>query len=274
MQDHRDHPRVHRRAALTSLAVTAALALLSGCRTEVAHDLSETDANRIVAVLAEQGIAGEILASGNRGEASWTVAVPASEGTRARVALSQREMPADPEQGLAEVFDRSGLVPTATEERARLMHAIQGELVETLQSLEGIVAARVHVSLPEGRRGLLAPSAEDRPEPSASVVIRHRGERPPVSEEEIRGIVAGAISDLSTERVTVVTIPTPPPSPVVVATVVPLGPFSVSPSSLGALRIWLASSSAAVGLLGIALVVLVLRMRSMRRQFAQSEDAA
>lgn len=253
---------------------TIAALILTACQTEVAHDLTEAEANRVAALLSQEGVAAEITAAGAQGEPAFTVAVPSAEGARARLALGRRELPTQPEQGLAEVFDRAGLVPTPTEERARLMRAIQGELAETLESIDGVVAARVHVSLPDAPRGLLPAAGEPAPA-CASVVLRHTGARPPLDDGQIRAIVAGAVAELRPENVTVVTLAQPAAAAAASApAVVPLGPFSVSPSSLGPLRAWLAISSAAVGLLGIAIVLLAVRLRSVRKRLADSPTTA
>ena len=254
-------------SSLSPALVLAAAVGLSACRTEIAHDVSEADANRLVALLAESGIAAHIEAAGTHGERASTVLVPAADAARARIVLSHRELPTKRAPGLAEVFDRTALVPTPTEEQARLVQALQGELSTTLESVEGVVAARVHLSLPGARRGLLD-GVEPPAPPSASVVFRYRGEAPTISEEDVRSIVSGAVADLSPERVTVVTIADRSRAELAEAAVVPVGPFSVSSASAGALLAWLVGSSLAVGLLGLALVVVVLRLRALRRQGA------
>jgi type III secretion protein J len=248
------------------VALLAAAVVVQGCRTELSHGLGEAEANRVVATLAEHGIPAEIVASAGRDGPASTVVVPATEAARARIVLSRRNLPGDPEDGLREVFDRGGLVPSPTEEQARLVRAIQGELEQTLESLDRVVAARVHLSMPEAPSMLSLAPDEQRPELSASVVLRYVGSSPPVREDDVRGIVAGAVSSLAPERVAVLMLSQPdaarPRSPAVV----PLGPFSVSPASVGPLRLCLGGSFAAVGILGTALMVLAWRMRTLRRQ--------
>ena len=106
----------HQLAQLVALA-----ALVVSCRSELVHDLEEGEANRVIAALAEQGIAAELTTEGGHGERSWIVSVPAGDLPQARQVLRERELPDRPEQGLAEVFDRSGLLPSPTEEQALLI---------------------------------------------------------------------------------------------------------------------------------------------------------
>ncbi|MEM9296725.1 MAG: hypothetical protein AAGA57_13080, partial [Planctomycetota bacterium] len=74
----------------------------------------------------------------------------------------------------AEAVEAGGLMPSAVDDRMRLMHALAGELERTYLTYDGVVEARVHLAIPEARGvGLL-----DRPAPSvegvtASVLLKH-----------------------------------------------------------------------------------------------------
>ncbi len=256
---------------ITYIALAVWTMVILACQGELSHNLDETAANRVVTTLAEHGIAAQVLPSRGspRDEPSFTVVVPTSELSRARRILMERELPTSPEPGLAEVFDRSGLVPTPVEERASLVRAIQGELVRTIESLDGVVAARVHVSLADSQRGVL-PDDGEATEASASILLRYSSTEPPLTEDQIRGLVAGAVAGLKKERVTVVSIPQATSS-TPNCEIVPLGPFSVAYGSLNLLRFVLVTASVLCGLLGCALFFLVLRLRTLRRRLLLQE---
>jgi type III secretory pathway lipoprotein EscJ len=82
-----------------------------------------------------------------------------------------------------------------------------------------------------------------------------------LAEPEVQGLVAGAVAGLEPANVTVVAQgrqarrngAAPKDS------LVPLGPFAVSPASAVHLRTWLVLSASLVGLLGLAVVFLVCR---------------
>lgn len=245
------------------LLLLVSLATL-GCSAEVSHGLEESEANRIIAALSERGIPAETRAEGRQADRSWVVVVPSSERSKALLILRELELPDQQESGLAEVFDRGGLLPTPTEEQASLVRAVQGELVKTLESIDGVIAARVHLSLPAPHKGLI-PAAQETPT-TASVLVRYTTSSPPISNDQIRGIVAGAVTDLDPAHVTVVAVPQPQRVEGETCDVVALGPFAVSRSSLAPLRVWLGVTTLAIGLLGAMVVLLAFRVRTLRRQ--------
>jgi type III secretion protein J len=120
--------------------------LLLGCQEQIQSGLSETDANEIVAVLSEEGI----KAGKKKGDdKAWIVSVEKDEFSSAVRALRARGMPKEPLVGLGEVFKKQGLISTPTEERARLTFALQNELSRSINLIDGVVAARVHVVMPK-----------------------------------------------------------------------------------------------------------------------------
>jgi len=248
------------------LLVTASTVI--GCDGEVAHGLEETEANRVVAALADQGIAAETTSEGRQGERSWAVTVPSTELARARLVLNDRELPSQPEPGLGDVFGRSGLLPTPTEEQAMLIQAVQGELVETLESVDGVLSARVHLSVSEGRRALI-PLEDTAPSTSASVLLRYAGDAPPLTEAQVKSLVSGAVLGLAPERVNVIMISRPQGARAGRCDMARLGPLSVSRSSLTPIRIGVAVIAVVIGLLGLGLVVLTLKTRSQRKRLEE-----
>jgi flagellar M-ring protein FliF len=242
--------------------------LVQGCGTEIRHDLDEAEATGLVTALTEQGIPAETGVEGRGDARRWVVIVPRSERARSLLALQQLDLPAQHHSGLAEVFDRGGLLPTPTEEQASLVRALQGELSKTLESVAGVRAARVHICLPTPRSGII--QSEPSGETTASVLLRYSGERPPLTVDQIKGIVAGAVTDLSPDRVTVVSIRQSVTQVEGRCRLEAVGPFAVSISSQGPLRIWLAATIFAVGLLGCLVVILALRLRRLRSKVVES----
>lgn len=190
--------------------VAAALPLLlAACAgEEILHGLDETQANRVVVALAEAGVQGRA----DRGEgegAGFTVAVDAADAGRARRVLAERELPRQRAPGFAEVFAKGSLVPTPVEERALYHHALAGELSRSLETLDGVIEARVHLALPAPDP--LRPEAS-RP-PRAGVLVKVRPEarsRLEALEAGIRSLVAGAAEGLDPASVSVVLAETTP----------------------------------------------------------------
>ena len=141
--------------------------------------------------LDEEGVAASKTRQDGT-EAAWTVTVPRGEAGKAHRVLAARQLPRARPQGLGEVFAQGGMVPTPVEERARWLHALSGELARSVEALDGVVEAHVHLGLPADdplRPGL-------RPAPRAAVLVKCRPAAcAPLRELEpgLRSLVAGAV---------------------------------------------------------------------------------
>ncbi len=185
------------RAAL--LCLPLALAACGGQVTLMAT-IAENDANEIVAALNTAGIQATKLA-GKEGMVG--LQVPQSDAARAIDTLRTLGLPRENFSGMGQVFQKSGLISSPLEERARYLHALSQDLSATLTRIDGVVFARVHLVLPE--KG----SALDKDMPSsAAVFIKHRTDFDLESlQPQVRRMVANSIPGLSGDRVSIVLIP-------------------------------------------------------------------
>ncbi len=237
------------------------LLALWGCGAEVATRLTEEQANRVVVVLAESGIAADkIRETGGGPEARYRIEVDMGSLGRALSVLREDGTPGEREPGWERILERPGLVPTAGEEQARLAAAMSGELARSIEAVDGVVDARVHLSLPGGRNTDLDRS----PNPSrASVLVRYRSTAPPVGEDDVRRLVAGAVPGLAQEQVAVVMVRSAPVrgGP---ARLVRIGPVAVSEESAIALKLLLGGLLSLVAILSATLIWLLYRSRKGR----------
>lgn len=207
-------PRAARGSWLRSWLLLAALSAACG-REELLHDLDERQAAEVVVALDEGGIAaGKERASGPEG--GFSVQVSPADAPRALRLLAERDLPRPRPPGFGEVFSKGGLVPTPTEERALYQHALAGELARSVEGIDGVVGARVHLALAEPDP--LRPG--ERPAPRAAVLIRCRPSacvQVRALEPGIRALVAGAADRLEPGAVAVVVAEAheaPPAAPV------------------------------------------------------------
>ncbi len=154
--------------------------------------LDRSDVNQIGMVLGEAGIRFDVGADGT------SVLVSAGKTAQARMLLAEKGLPASTNAGY-ELFDNIGSLGLTTfmQEITRV-RALEGEIARTIQSLNGIRAARVHLVLAE--RGNFR---REEQKPTASVVIRTSqsvGEHDAVA---IRQLVAAAVPGLDVDNVTV-----------------------------------------------------------------------
>lgn len=249
------------RAILASLAVA-----IAGCQTAIESGLPETEANRALIALDQHGIHAAKEVEGASGEeATYAVLVAPDDVAAALAVLRAEDLPSDPEPGLHEVFGEGSLVPTETEERARLTAALGGELARSIEAIDGVLDARVHVALAERSEMLLDETPE---RPRASVLIRYRAGSAPHDAGQIRQLVAGAIQGMDPADVAVIAVATPE-APTSSTHLTSIGPIAVARGSASMLKIVLGAMLATNVLLALGLGVVIAR----RRRTAEAIDA-
>jgi type III secretion protein J len=144
-----------RRRHLAKQIVLLSLTLfLAACmRHELQTGLTEQDAQEIVVLLNENGIDASAAkeVSEKKGEEKWSVLIRGGDQNLAQAwrVLQENGLPREKDKSLEDVFSNSGMIPTATEEKARLLVGVSGEINRTLKSIAGVVDARVLVVLPD-----------------------------------------------------------------------------------------------------------------------------
>ena len=121
--------------------------------------------------------------------------------------LEKAGLPRQPHQGIGEVFKKTGMISSPSEERIRFMDALAQDLAKTISSIDGVVDARVHVVLPEND-----PFARHALPSSAAVAIRSRWDADLTDViPSVKGLVKNAIEGLSAEKIMVTVFRDPPP---------------------------------------------------------------
>jgi type III secretion protein J len=251
------------------MALGIAAALCAGCSVDILHDIPESQANEVVAVLQREGVQADKERTTEGSSASYTVSVRRGDAPRAWRILRQKHLPRPKEQGLGEVFGNLGLIPTATQEHALLRHALAGEIARTLNSIDGVRQARVHVVLPD--RDPLAPPGAVRPEPRAAVLLKVDSTLD-LPEDDVRRLVAGSVEGLSPKAVNVVFSRTnPAESSDGAAALVTLGPFHVAAESRPKLTAALVGAIVLLLALALAVLFLLRHNRALARRASQRE---
>lgn len=155
--------------------------------------LSLEDSSAIVKDLEAKGIVYQL-----RGDGS-TIMVPRDSITKVRMQLAEKRLPASGGVGY-EIFDKGdSFSATSFIQNVNHLRALEGELARTIKSINRIDQARVHLALPE--RQLFA---KDREQPSASIVLKMRGELESAQVRAIRHLVASAVEGLNPQRISIV----------------------------------------------------------------------
>ena len=239
-------------------AAVAVLLLSAACSEPIQHGLDERQANEIQSVLVERGLAAEKVVEPGK-KPTWSIEVPQEQATDAVRILSELGLPRPRAEGLSDVFGKGSLVPSPTEERALYLEAISGELSRTLESVDGVVSARVHLVLPPPPR----PGTASTPAKASAFLKVRPGmvDRVNHLKEDLRALVAGGVENLSADQVTLVVSE--------VATTVPARPVT-GEGRASPLRVAVMALGGTVTLLSLALVWLALRLRRERARAAEA----
>ncbi|MBI2720120.1 MAG: flagellar M-ring protein FliF [Rhizobiales bacterium] len=155
-------------------------------------NLDPQDVSRMGAALEESGIAFDVNVAGD------TVLVDYGQTAKARMILALKGLPKSDSSGY-ELFDKMGsLGLTSFMQQVTRVRALEGELARTIQLIDGVKAARVHLAL--RNEGSFRDASQ---QPTASVVIRMDGGEPRTAAQAVRHLVAAAIPGLTPEQVTV-----------------------------------------------------------------------
>lgn len=188
-----------RRLSVRFISLFALVSLLQGCDMDLYTNLSEREANAMVAVLLRDGIpaARKVQADGQ-----LKVVVDEQRFPEAMALLDNAGLPQQTFANMGQVFKGNGLVSSPVQERAQMVYALGEELSHTVSQIDGIVSARVHVVLPDNDllKRVISPS-------SASVLVRYE----PATDinvliPQIKTLVANGISGLSYEGVSVTAV--------------------------------------------------------------------
>jgi type III secretion protein J len=210
-----------------TIVLLAALALLAGCEKheELVVAPSQKQAMQVLVALADRGITDATQQQTMQDRKPvWVIRVPRAALLDAQRVLIEKDLPYEEHGGFDSMLSESGIIPSKTDERARLMHAIGQELARTFESYDNVTHARVHIMLPEKPIGRQRPG-EQGPQASAMVLIKYvsddaaagtasdaasggnsGGGAPsdaPIPQEQVRQMVAGSVEDLDPASVMV-----------------------------------------------------------------------
>lgn len=198
-----------RLSSLLRPLLVLALFMLAACsKVPLFSELKEEESNEIMAHLLEQKIDCTKVPGK---EGLWILEVPQEDFALAMSTLQALGLPRQKLMKMGEVFQKSGLVSSPTEERIRFIDALSQELSDTLMKVDGVVAAKVHIALPNND-----PLSEKTLLPSAAVFIKFRpGYDVESSTPDLKNLVTKSVEGLTFENVELVMSPAEimPPKP-------------------------------------------------------------
>jgi flagellar M-ring protein FliF len=157
-------------------------------------NLNDRDGGAVIAALSQMNVPYQYAAGGG------AILVPETMVHDARLRLASQGLPKGGTVGF-ELMENQKFGVTQFQERLNFQRGLEGELARSIQSLEAVQGARVHLALP-AQSGFL----RDQQKPSASVLLQlHPGRT--LDRSQIAGIVhlvASSIPDLAPRQVSIV----------------------------------------------------------------------
>ena len=154
--------------------------------------LDASDVSQISLALAGAGIAFE------QGTDGTSIKVKVGQTAQARLMLAEQGLPNSANSGY-ELFDKVGsLGLTSFMQQITKVRALEGEIARTIQQIQGISAARVHIVLAD--QGSFREGTQ---KPTASVMVRAGAQAGRKAAMSIRHLVASSVPGLSPDDVTI-----------------------------------------------------------------------
>jgi type III secretion protein J len=236
-----------------------AVFLFTACSAQIQHGLDERDANEIISALDARGFeAHKVPEKGKK--PTWAIELDEARATEAMRVLTELKLPRPQRLKTQALAQSSGLIETPAAERLRQMEAQEGDIEESLETMDGVTSASVELVVPPPPRPGAAPTPS-----KASVLVRVQPdalERMQQQRAELKALVAAAVDGLGPDDVVLVIDPVTLPPPVAPAK-------STAPS----LRPLVLALGTALSIVAALLVVLAWRLQRVRRKPATPESA-
>jgi flagellar M-ring protein FliF len=188
-----------------AVTIAAAVALVIGAfafmsfsarpnYTTLFTNLQTSDAANITAKLTSDKVPYELTDGGT------TIEVPAADVDQERLSLAQAGLPATSTVGLS-LLDKEGITSSNMTQQADYLQALQGELEQTIDSIQNVTSSQVNIALPANQDFALSNNSPT----GASVLVTMRDGQE-LSDSEVQAIVhlvGSSVPNLSSGSVTV-----------------------------------------------------------------------
>jgi flagellar M-ring protein FliF len=156
-------------------------------------NLSSADASAIVEQLNAEGTSYELADGGG------TIMVPQDQVYDLRLTMSGQGLPAGDDTGYS-LLDEQGITTSEFQQQVTYQRALEGELANTLEALDGVKSAVVHLAIPKEDV-----FATDESDPTASVLVDLKPGASLTGEQvqAVTNLVSSSVEGMSPEQVTV-----------------------------------------------------------------------
>lgn len=156
-------------------------------------NLASEDASAVIDELGTEGVPYKLANSGS------TIMVPRDQVYETRIALSGKGLPGSTDGGYS-LLDNQDLSTSQFQEQTDFKRAMEGELARTLEALDGVDTAVVHLALPQAK------VFADEQEPATASVLLDTAAGTTFTAEQVQAVVhlvASSIDGLDPDKVTI-----------------------------------------------------------------------
>jgi flagellar M-ring protein FliF len=156
-------------------------------------NLASSDASAIIQQLDSQGVSYKLANGGN------TIMVPQDQVYSTRIQLSGEGLPSASDSGYS-ILDNQSLSTSQFQEQTSFKRAMEGELANTIEAIDGVDAAVVHLAMPQKQ------VFSDQQDPTTASVLVKTSPGTTLTPEQVQAIVnlvASSIDGLKADNVTV-----------------------------------------------------------------------
>src|ERR1700722_18318831 len=161
--------------------------------TTLVSGVEPSQTGKMTSTLAAQGIAYELQNNGT------AIAVQANESSKARVALAGANLLGNTQPGFS-LFEKQNIGESNFQQQVAYQRALQGNLEETIDSVQGVSGAQVELVLPSSQNQIFG---ENQNASSAAVLLSGTSSLSASSVRGIAQLVTSSVSGLQLSKVTI-----------------------------------------------------------------------
>jgi type III secretion protein J len=178
--------------------------LFAACRSQIQHGLDERDANEIVSVLTARGFDARKDAEKGK-KPTWAIEVDDERATDALRVLTELKLPRPARTTTRDVANLSALIDTPGAERLRQMEALEGDIEQTLETMDGVVSAGVEIVVPAPAR----PGQVPLPSKASALLRVHPESLERITQQrvQLKELIAGSVEGLHADDVALMVDP-------------------------------------------------------------------
>ena len=185
-------------------AIAFLVLFASACRSQIQHGLDERDANEAVSALVSRGFdARKVPEKGKK--PTWAIELDDEHATDALRVLTELKLPRPARTTTREVTSQSALIETPGAERLRQLEALEGDIEQMIEGMDGVASAGIELVVPAPSRPGQAPL----PSKASALIRAHPAalERLQQQQAAIRALIAGSVDGLKADEVVVLIDP-------------------------------------------------------------------